>query len=676
MALKDRLPKTLQKFFAPSDSGGSFISRWATPSGERNLLHRYQGYVYTCVSAIAEDVAMIDLEAYRKLDNGDLVKLDNHPLLRALETPNPLMSKYQLIEMTQTHIELTGESFWYMEIGELTGKPKSFYLLPPERMTVAIDRNSALPRIAGYVFTKDNGQKIPLEENEVVHFKTPNPWDSFRGYGTLEAALTYVMTEKYASDYTKNYIYNNAMPAGIVSLKNNMDVEKFNDLKRQWKQEYGTIDKAGKTAFINGVDVNFTQVGSTLSQSALTELKQMTRDDIMTMYRVSKPILGILEDVNLASAKTAEYVFMSRVIDPKMARLVDTLQPLLKRWETPTQKLVLGYTNPVPEDIDNKIKGYQAGLNNWLTVNEIRTQEGLEEVDGGDVLQIPLNLVPLGQPPAPDTATKGHTVIKRSRQEVVVEQKATKQQKGENFRLQLIANQQQWAKRFNKAIDKLLEGQKQEILTNWKITTSKAFNEYSFNEQEWNRQYTDTITPLAYELAKEQGAVALAFAGADNLEFELNNKVRDVVNDRIVRMAQGFNEDTIKMLSKTIAEGVNKGESIGQIKKRIETVFNESKGYRAERIARTETLNASNSAAVEAYAQTGYIRKMEWLADGQACEYCRAMNGKVVSITSNFVPFGGSITGVDGGVFQANYSEIKNPPAHPNCECTVIPVVE
>ena len=305
MALKDRLPKTVQKFFAPNDGGGSFMTRWNSPSNDRNLLHKYQGYVYACVSAIAEDVAMIQLEAYRKLDTGDLVEVKGHPLLRALENPNPLMSKYQLIEMTQTHLELTGESFWYMELGEQTGKPKSFYLLPPDRMNVVIDQNSELPRIAGYVFNKQNGQKVPLAADEVIHFKTPNPWDPYRGYGTLEAGLTYVMTEKYGSEYTKNYIYNNAMPAGIISLKQNIDPEKFNELKRQWKQEYGTIDKAGKTAFINGVEATFTQVGSTLSQSALTELKQMTRDDIMTMFRVSKPILGIFEDVNLASAKTS-----------------------------------------------------------------------------------------------------------------------------------------------------------------------------------------------------------------------------------------------------------------------------------------------------------------------------------------------------------------------------------
>lgn len=675
MAIKDRLANIRQKFFAPTDGGGSFMTRWTNPANDSNLLHKYQGYVYACVSAIAEDVAMIELEAYRKNDNDELIEIKSHPLLRALDKPNPLMSKYQLIEMTQTHIELTGESFWYMELGEQTGKPKTFYLLPPDRMNVVIDRDSALPAIKGYVFNKANGQKVPLDANEVVHFKTPNPWDPYRGYGTLEAGLTYVMTEKYGSEYTKNYIYNNAMPAGIISLKQNIDPTKFDELKRQWKQEYGTIDKAGKTAFINGVDVNFTQVGSTLSQSALTELKEMTRDDIMTMFRVSKPILGIFEDVNLASAKTAQYVFMSRIIDPKMSRLVDTLQPLIERWNTPTQKLELGYANPVPEDIDDKIKQYQAGLNSWLTVNEVRKLEGLEDVDGGHVLYQPLNMIAIGSPPAPDSATKGHVVIRRSNSAVVV-QKELKVQRKENFRHELIANQQQWTKRFSKEAGALLDEQKAQVLKNIKVTTAKAFDEYTFDDSDWNAQYASHLTPLEYELMKEQGAVALAFAGADELEFQLNEKVRTDVAKRIDRMASGFNAETKKMLQKTVAEGVTNGESVGQIKKRVEAVFTESKGYRAERIARTETLYASNSAAVEAYAQTGYITKMEWLADADPCQFCAELNGTVVSITSSFAELGTTLTGADGGIFNVDYTSVDAPPAHPNCECTVIPVVE
>lgn len=679
--------QAIKKFFATGYGGGmsGWINSWRNPGQDRNFLKKYNGYVYACVSAIAEDVAMIDFEVYRKLQDGSLQDVPNHPLLKILDNPNPLMSKYQLIEMTQTHIELTGEAFWYSEIGEVTGKPKSFYLLPPDRMSVAVDTTAELPTIAGYVFEKENGTKVPLDPNEVTHFKTPNPWNQFRGYGTVEAAMLYIQTEKFGSEFTRNYIYNNAMPAGIVSVKGSIDKPAFDEVKRQWKQEYGTLDKAGKTAFVKGLDIEFTKVGTTLGDAALKEIKDMSRDDIMTMFRVSKPILGIFEDVNLASAKTAQYVFTSRVIDPKMMRMVDTLQFVLNRWNTSNLEYVMGYESPVPEDTDEKIKLYEAGLNNWLTVNEIRKEEGYDPVDGGDQIRQALNIVPIGGSPAPASTGKGighgKITIRRTIRRTVAKTQDLQYQAKENFRQELMGNQEAYAKRFNTEVDKLLDAQLKAILKNLEVhgekaIKTKAYDEFTPDADQANAEFVKHLTPIEYELMKEQGAIALALAGASELEFQLNEAVRKDVAERITRMATGFNDDTRDALIKSITEGMANNESFAQLKKRIETVYTQAKGYRAERIARTETLNASNAAAQEGYAQTGYITKVEWFTNPGACEFCRAMDGKVVGIKENFINLGDSVEGKEGGTYSVDYAAVNYPPLHPNCTCTLLPVRE
>lgn len=681
-----QLPKIIRRFFAPLNGVAAGWNAWRNPTDNLANLRRYQGYVYACVSAIAEDVAMIDFEVYSKLQDGTLKELENHSLLSVLDNPNPLMSKYQLIEMTSTHIELTGEAFWYSELGEQTQKPKSFYLLPPDRMQVAIDKDASLPRIAGYVYLREDGTRVPLDPLEVTHFKMPNPWDPYRGYGTVEAALLYIQTERYGAEYTRNYIYNNAMPAGIVSIKGSIDVDQFNQVKAQWKQEYGTIDKAGKTAFIKDADIDFKQIGTSLADSALKEIKDMSRDDIMTMFRVSKPILGIFEDVNLASAKTAQYVFMSRVIDPKMARLVDTLQFVLDRWNTNNIKYVLGYESPVPEDIDDKIKVYQAGLNNWLTVNEIRAYEGMESVDGGDVLREPLNLVPIGNAPTNGTKSvkSGKSIIKRTVLKTVTKIKDLDYQRKESFRQELMANQEQWSNRFKKEVDKLLNKQLKRILENIKTErttkTVKAFDEFKFDDGEAQADFVGALTPLEFQLADEQGSMALSFLGENELPFQITDRVRNEIARRIARMAKNFNEETKANLVKTLTEAHANNESFADIKKRIESVYEEAKGYRAERIARTETLNASNAAAKEAYQQTGYVTKIEWFANPGACEFCVSMDGTVVGVEDDFVPLGGEVVGQnsDGDItdnsYQNNYDNVDAPPLHPNCTCTLLPV--
>ncbi|GAJ12411.1 unnamed protein product, partial [marine sediment metagenome] len=109
-----------------------------------------------------------------------------------------------------------------------------------------------------------------------------------------------------------------------------------------------------------------------------------------------------------------------------------------------------------------------------------------------------------------------------------------------------------------------------------------------------------------------------------------------------------------------LAEGVSRGEKIPSLASRVSSVYDEAKGYRAVRIARTETIAASNQGALQAYDQSGVVEKKEWYCaiDERTCEECSAMHGEVVKLHDNF----------SGGV--------DAPPLHPDCRCTILPVLE
>jgi Phage Mu protein F like protein. len=84
---------------------------------------------------------------------------------------------------------------------------------------------------------------------------------------------------------------------------------------------------------------------------------------------------------------------------------------------------------------------------------------------------------------------------------------------------------------------------------------------------------------------------------------------------------------------------------------------------RAEAIARTETIAASNEGQRELWLQavdqgllTG-TEQREWIASPKSCEACEEMDGETVGLTEEFqLPDGDSVIG---------------PPAHPNCTCAV-----
>lgn len=182
-----------------------------------------------------------------------------------------------------------------------------------------------------------------------------------------------------------------------------------------------------------------------------------------------------------------------------------------------------------------------------------------------------------------------------------------------------------------------------------------------------------SLMPLSIEMMKSQAEFAIDLTD-NEFVFEVNERMLAYVRDRIDHWADYTNDQTLRELEQAIAEGIVQGDSLYKLKNRVREVYFNATTIRSERIARTETIAASNEAALEAYRQSPITIAKEWHVEPSACEFCRAMNGKIVGIDESFVPQGGEVIGEDDGHYQANYENVKHPPLHPNCRCTILPV--
>jgi predicted ABC-type ATPase len=116
------------------------------------------------------------------------------------------------------------------------------------------------------------------------------------------------------------------------------------------------------------------------------------------------------------------------------------------------------------------------------------------------------------------------------------------------------------------------------------------------------------------------------------------------------------------------------------IAKLVMEYFDGCEKFRALMIARTETIRASNAGASMAYLQSGVVEGMQWLVteDDRTCPLCNAMSGKFVPLGQTFFNLGDRFTvdtpeGKQTMVFD--YEDVRYPPLHVMCRCTVVPVV-
>ena len=188
----------------------------------------------------------------------------------------------------------------------------------------------------------------------------------------------------------------------------------------------------------------------------------------------------------------------------------------------------------------------------------------------------------------------------------------------------------------------------------------------------WNVVFIETIREIVYE----QGAYVLDFLGVGgNLNMSTDEAV-EYIREHGAELITQINKTTRNKLRETLAEGFDLGESIADLIKRVKDVFKEATRNRAEMIARTESIRASNFGTLEAYRQSGVVEAQQWLAerDDRTCSFCEEMDGKVIGLNEKFFEKGDSLT-VDGDTLKFDLLAVEYPPLHVNCRCTTIPVL-
>ena len=161
----------------------------------------------------------------------------------------------------------------------------------------------------------------------------------------------------------------------------------------------------------------------------------------------------------------------------------------------------------------------------------------------------------------------------------------------------------------------------------------------------------------AYQSGTTYGALTLKRIGVEAVigTGPADWRVIDALKVRNLSALRGITDEMNKQIIRELTEGVQLGESIPKLTKRITDRVDKIGKTRATIMARTETINAFTQGAELRYSQAG-IEKVEWLTadEERACPICGPLDGTVFSIKSSH----------------------PRPPIHPQCRCSIIPVID
>lgn len=697
-SVKPEVKQTSSPAFLPlSDRSILGISDLDLTSGQ--LQKYYQSWFYAGTSLRAEEVAAIDLRLFKNAPNGDVKEIDSHDSLDVLQAVNAMATRYDLFYSLQTFKDIYGEAFWWLlkDGNKIVG---IYPWLQPARMGIELADDG---QVKGYIYqVPGNREFITFPADEIVHFKRFNPKDPYRGLSLVRAAQYALGLEREAQNWNYKFFENSAQPAGVVSFPTKLDREQQELLRSQWGRMHEGTAKSHRIAILTH-DGKYTATGLSQKDMDFLEQQKYGRDQILSILRTPLAVINPDESINRATAEAAQSYFFERVVKPQLLQIVNTLNEFYLPHFDKTGQLYFDFWNEGPRDVEAALRSYEVGINTGsLSPNEIRELEGRDPIPDGDNYYLPFNLMPIGEAPEQEEVRqlalkrkqktiRKHLHVKRSKslaEKLYPEAKAL----AEALRKKQAKNNEQRTERREQMVvteenkeqrRKLGEGfvqmqkarsNREEVLVQQKLR--KEFNRqerqvlaslgekaigYEFDEEAEGELFAKIFSPIMRDIVKAHGEDALQLLGERG--FVVSDAVREFLKTKGLEFTTDIQSTTKDKINSAIAAGVDANEGIPDIKKRIEAVFSDAKGYRAKMIARTEVSRSSNFGISEGYVQSEVVEKKEWFTPlGEDLEVC--------------VPMEGVTVGLKEGFDLPNGETVDDPPAHPNCVCRTLPIVD
>lgn len=347
-------------------------------------------------------------------NQGEIVEIYDHPILDLLHNVSPFIDGYQFTVLRKIMLQATGNEYLHPIIGP-EGYPIELHVLPSQMVKINPVRDERI--IDSYVYG-NSPNEVEFAPDEVLHNKTPSPIDPLYGVGWVTAAESSAELLEHMDGYEKQLFENQARPDWGIFLKDNLNEVQWNRMLAYIDQNLRGNRNAGRPyIFEGGSDARPLQFSPRDLAFSDGELRKV--ESIAAVSGVPVSLLRA-NDPNLASAEVGFASYMRDTIHPYLISDTEFLnQTLLPLFGDLGDGLFLAYDNPVSEDIESNSRVFLSEVAQGVrTINEARSELGLEPVEDGDELRV--NGVPLATLAQPAPAF-GQLNIEQSSQPVASE---------------------------------------------------------------------------------------------------------------------------------------------------------------------------------------------------------------------------------------------------------------
>lgn len=637
-------------------------------------------WVYACANLIANAFSMIEFLPYVKSGDGSWDVNEKHPFRKILNSPNPNMSGIELRRLLSLSSKLTGNAFMICE-PEGTRTPTELWPLQPHKVTVKSDAKNF---VSSYVYNV-NGHIQTFPAERIIHIREATPTNLQYGQGSLTAAKNAVTADLFADSWNRYFFANSTRPDAILQSDTALSPEEQKRALTAWKKAYEGPKNRGKIAVLGGL--KYIEVNRLHKDMDFVNLRKMLREEVLAAFGVPQSMVGILDQANYSNMKEQTKVFWTQTMIPEI-RKFESIMTLRAAQITGDDKTIiqadLSKVEALREDEASKAFIAQTYINMGVPLGQV--------VEALDLpFDIPADYVkPIENPYQAQPMDEEKAMVKKKDVPKDVQLGDPRAIEWKKFDRDVRPFEQQmesslrafFRSQGKRVLNKFAENLDVLVPKDGKgMKTEEDQVNYIFNfdvEKDILGRVVEKKIRDAYFAFAVRTANRIGVPGS-GVTFNVDESEAGAwIARKVLKLQQEATRFTREQLSDAVVEGVrdatatglSRSETIDQIKERITEIYDFAANGRAERIARTEVIGASNAGSFQAMKQLGAVKK-EWITsrDSLVRETHDQMDGQQVKIGDPF-------QSPDGGMLQFPGDPSGAPGEIINCRCSYAPIME
>ena len=329
--------------------------------------------VYACVQRVASTIAQLNKTVMSSTVAGTLTV--DSPVARLINyAPNDGQTAYDFWETYVTDILLYGKAYAVIVRDPRTTEPLALHRLPPNEVEVKLVGTTR-------VFVHGDRNYLP---NEMYCVRNTY------GLSVIEQHRETLGLAKAAQDYAAEFFGSSGNMTGFLSSREPLKKEQIDIIRDSFNN---SGDRLGTKLLPFGFD--YSRVSVDPASAQMDEQRDFQNQEICRIFGVPPSLVGVQSNVTYSNTEQQAIQFAKYTIVPWCKRLQQELDmKLLNRDSNEFSKF----------DLSDLLRGDSAARANYydtlvksgiISINEARSMEDMNGVDGGDQHTVQVNQIAL-----------------------------------------------------------------------------------------------------------------------------------------------------------------------------------------------------------------------------------------------------------------------------------------